>query len=57
MLKEWISVTRRLCAKNSKVAAALEVSLPVARKTRRTRTSDLADQVLEVLTEKGRRCT
>jgi hypothetical protein len=52
MLKEWISVTKRLCAKNSKVTAALEASLPVA-KTRRTRTSDLADQVLEVLTEKG----
>jgi hypothetical protein len=52
MLKEWIVVTKKLCSKNSKMPVGLEPAAVVTR-MRRTRTSDLANQVLEVLQEKG----
>lgn len=52
ILKEWIAVTKRLCAKNSKIAS-VEAAPPPLR-TRRTRTSDLVNQVVEVLSERGR---
>jgi hypothetical protein len=52
VLKEWIAVTKRLCSKNSKLPASLEAATVVTR-SRRTKTSDLAQQVAEVLLEHG----
>jgi hypothetical protein len=49
-LREWINVTKKLCAKNSKASAALDPE-PIVK--RRTRTTALAQQVSEVLVEAG----
>jgi hypothetical protein len=50
VLKEWIAVTRKLCMKNSKVPGTFDV--PPITRSRRTKTADLAIQVLEVLNER-----
>jgi HB1, ASXL, restriction endonuclease HTH domain len=52
MLKEWITVTRRLCSKTPKLPANLE-GIPTVPRMRRTRTASLASQILEVLQERG----
>jgi hypothetical protein len=51
-LKEWIAVTRKLCSKTPKIAAGIEAP-PIFTRMRRTRTADLANQIAEVLQEKG----
>ncbi|MGA7059810.1 MAG: winged helix-turn-helix domain-containing protein [Candidatus Acidiferrales bacterium] len=50
-LREWIAVTKKLCAKNSKASAGMEVE-PIIR--RRTRNTTLAQQIREVLLEAGK---
>jgi hypothetical protein len=47
-LKEWITVTKKLCAKNFKASGGMEAE-PIIR--RRTRNTTLAEQVQEVLRE------
>jgi hypothetical protein len=47
-LREWIAVTKKLCAKNLKTSAGMEVE-PIIR--RRTRNTTLAVQIREVLLE------
>jgi hypothetical protein len=49
-LREWIAVTRKLCSKTPKVSGDGMVVVP---RMRRTKTADLAKQILEVLQEKG----
>src|ERR1700722_4701139 len=50
-LREWITVTKKLCAKNSK-AAGISENEPIVK--RRTRTSGLAQQIRDVLGEAGK---
>jgi hypothetical protein len=52
-LREWIAVTKKLCAKNSKASGAITDTEAVVTRTRRTRTTALAQQVREVLLEAG----
>jgi hypothetical protein len=52
-LREWIAVTKKLCAKNSKAAEVITDNDAVVMRTRRTRTTALAQQVREVLLEAG----
>lgn len=47
-LREWINITKKLCAKNSKGSAVTDAE-PIVK--RRTRTTALAQQVREVLLE------
>jgi HB1, ASXL, restriction endonuclease HTH domain len=49
-LREWITVTKKLCAKNSK-AAGISENEPIVK--RRTRTSGLAQQIRDVLVQAG----
>jgi len=49
-LREWIIVTKKLCAKNSKVSGTIDAEAIV---TRRTRTPALAQQVHDLLVEVG----
>ena len=53
MLKEWIEVTKRLCAKNSKSSPEPSNTFRVYLRPRRTKTAELAVQILEVLQERG----
>lgn len=50
-LREWIAVTKKLCAKNTKSASEIE-SAPVTR-FRRTKTTGLVQHVVEVLQAAG----
>jgi hypothetical protein len=50
-LREWITVTKKLCAKNSK-AAGISENEPILK--RRTRTSGLAQQIRDVLVQAGK---
>jgi hypothetical protein len=50
-LREWINVTKKLCAKNSKASVGLDVE-PVVR--RRTRNTTLAQQIHDLLVEVGK---
>ncbi len=52
-LREWIAVTKKLCAKNSTASGAITDTEAVVTRTRRTRTTALAQQVREVLLEAG----
>ena len=52
MLKEWIEITKKLCSKNSRSTVSMEVPPMIAR-SRRTKTSELAKQIVEVLEETG----
>jgi HB1, ASXL, restriction endonuclease HTH domain len=50
-LREWIAVTKKLCAKNTKNAAEAEGT--VVSRFRRTRTTGLVQHIVEVLRSAG----
>jgi hypothetical protein len=51
-LREWITVTRKLCAKNTKSGPESEASQVV--RFRRTKTTGLVQYIVEVLKEAGK---